>query len=181
MTTKSPVLYLKSILDEHNIWQGEQSIERNQYLVKEGKVDSRLYYVISGSFRATMHVGEEEHTIRFGYEGSIFGSLDSFLTGGPSQMNIQAIKKSEIIYASKSKLMAFFTSSPERQYLWSEFQNIIILQQLEREVDLLTHSPEQRYKRVLARSPQLFQHIPHKYIAAYLRMTPETLSRIRKS
>jgi len=179
--SKSPVHSLKSILDENYIWDGEHTIERNEYLVKEGRVDSRLYYVISGSLIATMNVGKEEHTIRFGYEGSIFGSLDSFLTGSPSQMNILAIKKSEVLYASKSKLIAFFKSTPELQSLWSEFQNVIILQQLEREVDLLTYSPEQRYKRVLARSPQLFQHIPHKYIAAYLRMTPETLSRIRKS
>jgi len=177
----STITQLKPLLDENHIWEGEKTIERNQYLVKEGKVDSRLYYVISGSLRATMQVGEEEHTIRFGYEGSYFGSLDSFLSGNPSQMNIQAIKKCHVLFATKDKLMGFFESNSERQSLWSTFQNIIILQQLEREVDLLTQSPEQRYKRVLARSPQLFQHVPHKYIAAYLRMTPETLSRIRKS
>ena len=57
----------------------------------------------------------------------------------------------------------------------------LILQQLEREKDILTSSPIERYKRVLKRSPQLFQEIPNKYIADYLRMTPETLSRIKKS
>jgi len=57
----------------------------------------------------------------------------------------------------------------------------LTLQQLEREKDILTSSPLERYKRVLKRSPQLFQEIPNKYIADYLRMTPETLSRIKKS
>ena len=57
----------------------------------------------------------------------------------------------------------------------------LIVQQLEREIDILTTSPEERYNRVLKRSPKLFQQIPAKYIASYLRMTPETLSRIRKS
>jgi hypothetical protein len=56
-----------------------------------------------------------------------------------------------------------------------------VLQQMERERDILTSSPLERYKRVLERSPQLFQEIPNKYIASYLRMTPETLSRIKKS
>jgi CRP-like cAMP-binding protein len=57
----------------------------------------------------------------------------------------------------------------------------LIYQQLEREKDLLTSSPTERYAKVKQRSPQLFQEIPHKYIASYLRMTPETLSRLKKS
>ncbi len=57
----------------------------------------------------------------------------------------------------------------------------LIYEQLEREKDILIHSPRKRYERVLKRSPQLFQEIPHKYIASYLRMSPETLSRIKKS
>jgi CRP/FNR family transcriptional regulator, anaerobic regulatory protein len=57
----------------------------------------------------------------------------------------------------------------------------LIVQQIEREVDLLTASPTERLARVLKRSPNLFQEVPLKYIASYLRMTPETLSRIRNS
>jgi CRP/FNR family transcriptional regulator, anaerobic regulatory protein len=55
----------------------------------------------------------------------------------------------------------------------------LVVQQMQRELDLLTASPIERYRRVIARSPQLFQEVPLKYIADYLRMTPETLSRLR--
>jgi len=65
--------------------------------------------------------------------------------------------------------------------IWLEVLNQLIYQQIEREQDLLITSPIERYKRVLQRSPLLFQEIPNKYIASYLRMTPETLSRIKKS
>jgi hypothetical protein len=58
---------------------------------------------------------------------------------------------------------------------------MIIYDQFEREKDILTYSPLKRYQRVLKRSPQLFQEIPNKYIASYLRMSPETLSRLKKS
>ena len=64
---------------------------------------------------------------------------------------------------------------------WETVLATIIEQQLEREVDLLLQSPLQRYQRVLKRSPRVFQEIPHKHIANYLRMTPETLSRLKKS
>jgi hypothetical protein len=57
----------------------------------------------------------------------------------------------------------------------------LITQQIEREIDLLITSPSERLNRVLERSPNLFQEVPLKYIASYLRMTPETLSRIRNS
>lgn len=64
---------------------------------------------------------------------------------------------------------------------WVNVLQTLSLQQLDREIDLLTTSPKARYERVLERSPRLFQEIPHRYIANYLRMTPETLSRLKKS
>ena len=66
-----------------------------------------------------------------------------------------------------------------QQYI--ELLEAMVLQQMDREIDLLTVSPVERLNRVLLRSPHLFQEIPLKYIASYLRMTPETLSRIRNS
>ncbi|MCY1222048.1 hypothetical protein D9M69_651860 [compost metagenome] len=77
--------------------------------------------------------------------------------------------------------MDFISKEPENLTLWAEILEDLVLQQIEREKDLLTHSPKERYERVLKRSPQLFQEIPNKHIANYLRMTPETLSRLKKS
>lgn len=77
--------------------------------------------------------------------------------------------------------MNFVESSAENTKIWHLILGDLIIQQMERERDILTSSPLKRYKRVLKRSPQLFQEIPNKYIASYLRMTPETLSRIKKS
>ena len=77
--------------------------------------------------------------------------------------------------------MRFIQSSIEYSNTWQQMLGELIYQQMERERDILTSSPLERYKRVLARSPQLFQEIPNKHIASYLRMTPETLSRLKKS
>lgn len=65
--------------------------------------------------------------------------------------------------------------------MWVKILENLVIQQMEREIDILTSSPKERYERVLKRSPQLFQHIPNRHIANYLRMTPETLSRLKKS
>jgi len=82
----------------------------------------------------------------------------------------------------------FFTGRPKLAYedneslmQYTQLLENLITQQIEREIDLLTDSPSERLHRVLNRSPDLFQQIPLKYIASYLRMSPETLSRIRNS
>jgi len=62
---------------------------------------------------------------------------------------------------------------------WRILQEKALLGKIERETELLTFTPEQRVNRLLQRSPHLFQFIPRKYIASYLRMTPETLSRLK--
>jgi CRP-like cAMP-binding protein len=64
--------------------------------------------------------------------------------------------------------------------IWSQLQTGLIFGMMERELDLLTTSPQERYQRILERSPHLFQLVPAKYIANYLRMSPETLSRLQK-
>ena len=77
--------------------------------------------------------------------------------------------------------MQLIEENPTYKAFWDTTLLDLLLQQLEREVDILTTSPKLRYERVLKRSPRLFQEIPHKHIAAYLRMSPETLSRLKKS
>ncbi|MEQ9414852.1 MAG: hypothetical protein RIF39_13530 [Cyclobacteriaceae bacterium] len=72
-------------------------------------------------------------------------------------------------------------SSEENSRLYLLLLRGFVVQQIEREIDILTSSPTERYRRVLERSPHLFQEIPSKYIASYLRMTPETLSRLKKN
>ncbi|WP_315971745.1 cyclic nucleotide-binding domain-containing protein [Flavobacterium columnare] len=63
--------------------------------------------------------------------------------------------------------------------VWNEVLEDLILQQLEREMDLLTVSAKERLERIQLRNPLVFQEIPHKLIANYLRMSPETLSRLK--
>ena len=156
-------------------------LERQEFLLREGMVERSLYLVESGALRILYLTELEEHTIRLGYSGSIFASLGSFFNGKPSEFYIQAIRKSQVRVIPKSSLFDFLEKYPDRLPHYNELLQQVIIQQLEREIDLLTEAPAERLQRVLDRSPQLFQEIPAKYIAAYLRMTPETLSRIRNS
>lgn len=154
-------------------------LPRGDMLISAHSQDDRLYYIESGTLRAFQIIGEEEVTIRFGYSGEIILALDSFISGITSSFYFQALKKAHVKYIEKSLFDQFILEDTERLKLWNDLLGNFILQQMEREIDLLIDSPMQRYERVLGRSPRLFQEIPAKYIASYLRMTPETLSRLR--
>ena len=156
------------------------TLQRNEYLSVSGTIDTNIYFVKSGSVRIFVSNDKnEDQIIRFGYTKKLVVSLDSYLTEKPSVFSIQALKKTVLQVITKKQLQDYLNRD-HHSVLWNNILENLVLQQMERELDLLTSSPEERYQRVLTRSPQLFQEIPHRYIANYLRMSAETLSRLQK-
>ncbi|WP_339905922.1 cyclic nucleotide-binding domain-containing protein [uncultured Cyclobacterium sp.] len=177
----NPILNFIAQIDKQHLWDKKLELNRKEYLKVKGSIDTNLYFVVSGSLRIYVLEEFDENIIRFGYKDNFIAALDSFISEKPSDLYIQAIKKTQLKVNKKASFMAFIDSSTENTKIWQMMLGDLIYQQMERERDILTSSPLERYKRVLARSPQLFQEIPNKYIASYLRMTPETLSRLKKS
>jgi len=168
-------------IEKASLWHKTISVRRNEYLCTSGEIEDNLYYIVSGSLKISMVDGSEERIIRFGYKHNFITALDSFITGQPTDFAIQALKKTELKAISKQNYVSLMNSSDHLRRLWGLIQEQLIVQQLEREKDILITSPVERYKRVFQRSPQLFQEIPDRHIASYLRMAPETLSRLKKS
>lgn len=156
------------------------TLERNEFLNVKGSIDINVYYVVSGSLKIYVLDDYSEQIIRFGYSDNIIVALDSFLTKKPSELYIQAIKRTVVKIISKQQIEKFLETD-ENRILWMKLLEDLVIQQMEREIDILTNSPKERYERVLNRSPELFQEIPNRYIANYLRMSAETLSRLKKS
>lgn len=159
----------------------KKSLIKDELLLKEGQVENSLYLIESGAVRVFLLSELEETNIRFGYSGSMINSLASFLRQSPSEFYIEALRKTEIKILSREQILDFIHRSQAHLEGYTAFIESAFAQQIDREIDLLTPSPADRLGRVLKRSPNLFQEIPLKHIASYLRMTPETLSRIRKS
>ncbi|GAA4469440.1 Crp/Fnr family transcriptional regulator [Nemorincola caseinilytica] len=159
----------------------ERTFDKREMVLREGEVEKNVYYVVSGAVRVFLLSEHEELTIRFGYEGSIINSLSSFIKGTPSEFYIETIRKTTLRIIDREHFLRIAHSGTESLKQYTALLELLVTQQIEREIDLLTVSPSERLQRVLARSPHLFQQIPLKYIASYLRMTPETLSRVRNS
>lgn len=157
----------------------ELTLERGDLLIRAGEIERYVYYIVSGAIHAFYVSESEESTIRFGYEGSLITSIPSFYNQQPSQFYLQAIRKTVVKAYTRSSFYKALKTNEEFKILYQQSLEDLARQQVEREIDLLTTSPIERLRRVKERSPRLFQEIPAKYIASYLRMTPETLSRIQ--
>lgn len=148
------------------------TLKKGEYLFCAGDINTVLYYIVNGCVQLYILDQSEERIIRFGYKGSYICALDSLLTQLPTIYYLQAIRQTEVLISSKENTTLLLQDIEGIKQLLLQFQ--------EREIDLLTEAPIDRYKRVLERSPLLFQEVPQRYIAKYLRMTPETLSRLKK-
>lgn len=173
---------LLQYIHSNALWENELTLKRGDYIDCFDKTNTNIYFIAEGCLRIYwVNEEKEEQTIRFGYTHNIIAALDSFILNSPSDFHILALRKTQIKVLSKTKFEELLSQHPQFKEEWILMLQDLIIQQLEREKDLLISSPTERYKRVLQRSPQLFQEVPNKYIADYLRMTPETLSRIMNS
>ncbi len=175
------ISFIQKLLDSFEKVAVEKVVSKGDFLIREGEIEKNLYFIKSGAVRLFYLSEYEEHTIRLGYDGSLINSLSSFVTARPSEFYIQALRKTTVQAISKVRLNEIVYENEESQRKYIALLENLVAQQIDREIDLLVTSPTERLQRVLERSPYLFQHIPFKYIASYLRMKPETLSRIRNS
>ena len=170
-----------SLVNSLKISEVKKTFSKGEFILREGEIERNLYFVESGAVRIFLLSEDEEQSIRFGFEGSIINSLASYFSESPSAFYIEAIRKTTLRVISKETVSSLANGNFDSLIGYKSLLETVITEQMEREIDLLTVSPTERLNRVLQRSPNLFQHVPLKYIASYLRMTPETLSRIRNS
>ncbi len=172
---------LKQELSQAKIWNEELWYDRWDTIKKAGSSNTNLYFIEEGCVRVYFSEDANEHSLYFGHKGSLISALDSFVSEKPSNTIIQCLARTKVNVITKKDFLGFIEQNETANSLWQQVLLELTQWHLEREKDLLISAPLLRYERVLSRQPDLFQNIPHKYIASYLRMTPETLSRILHS
>jgi CRP-like cAMP-binding protein len=160
-------------------WNIEVELKRFDFLDRPGQIEDKLFYVREGTMRLYYPNDAEEICVGFAYANTLICSYPSFISQRPSAYYIQALSNTTLVAISRADFYQLLDSTPTLERCWRLLQEQALLGKIERETELLTFTPEERYRRLWERSPHIFQLIPRKYIASYLRMTPETLSRIR--
>lgn len=141
-----------------------------------------LGFVNSGCLRA-FHTDDkgDEFTMYFAFLNWWVGDKTSFYSGTSARFSIQALEDSEIFRADKTKWEKALDEIPifEKWYRVKTRKSYEATQQ--KIIDTQTESAEEKYKKLLKNSPEIVQRIPQHYIASYLGIKPQSLSRIKKN
>ena len=163
---------LESVLVPMKFAKGER-------VLSEGDTCQHIYWIVKGLVRQYYFKNGKELTEYMATENTIMMSIESLFKEKPSMQIMQALEPTIIYAMPKNELEAVAMRSVNIQILYRKIleESLIISQQ--RADMLLFESAQDRYQKLVKSSPQLVLRAPLVYIASYLQMTPETLSRVR--
>lgn len=156
-------------------------LSKYEFLLREGEVERYLYFIEDGILRSYVDREDSEVTLEFSFQNTLFSSYESFIRQEKSRINIQAITDVVIWRVSFDDLQKIYQKTSIGNYIGRIAAESLYIEKSVRELDLLTKTATERYLNLFKIQPKLIQSIPLKYIASYLGITPQALSRIRRN
>lgn len=158
-----------------------RTLKKNQFLVQQGEICPYFCFVESGILQHEIEINGEAITTYLGLRNTFTTSLSSYLLEKPSQKSIKALFDSELwVLDVKTFRNLIASNAAFQQFYYSLIEKQICLIDDYR-IDLLTLTPEERYKKLLSTEPLLIQEVPLHYLASFLGISSRHMSRIRKN
>lgn len=158
----------------------EEQYVKERHLLREGHICSKLWFLTDGILRAYHTMRNKQITSRMVFANHIAIAPGSFFTQSPSVESIQALTDCTVLAIERKDLQEIYKSFPEFNYHTRIITEQYFYMQEQRLYMLRKHSGIDKYEYFLDNYAEIQQDIPQKYIASFLNIAPETLSRIRK-
>jgi len=150
-------------------------------LVELGKTEQYLSFIEKGIVRHYIPGEENDLTFGFNFEKEFTCAYDSFLTQKPAEYEQETLTDAILWSISHSSLQKVYSQTRSGD-TWGRYAaEKLFLQKSKREIALLKNTATERYRDLLKNDPHIVKEIPLKYIASYIGVTPQALSRIRKT
>ena len=157
--------------------------QKGELMECEGEPSRWFGLVTSGCFKyVTQGISDgKEHITWFSFEGEYVGDYPTCLHGHPSLTTIEAMLPSSVLRVSGEQLMHLFCQNRKTMQLRSIIGEHLLSQARARYLDFHSASPRERYDLLLCRCPGIVEHLPLHAIASFLNLSPQQLSRIRRT
>ena len=153
--------------------------KRNEILKKHNERAEECYFILEGSGGLLLYSNNNYICVELCYEGDFLLDYMSFLTNQPTGIEVVCFEKCRLFRMSREN----FNELSQTDYgkiICQTAAEISFVNRQAQQIDILTKTAEQRYIEILEKQPHILQRTPNKYIASYLGIAPESLSRIRK-
>ena len=155
------------------------TIKKLDHLFLEGEMVSSIYYINDGVMRGYYNKENEEISTHFYFGPTIVTDLIAVRGTVPTKMNVQALKNCTGMIANFSELDALIDRYPTIESVFFKFLEHLYLFGVARQHSFIFDTPQERYIKLFGERPKVIAEIPQRYIASYLGIKPETLSRIK--
>lgn len=171
--------YEPKFFDEVKSFLTIRKFHPKEYFLKEGEISKEIAFIEKGIMRLFYLNDGKEVTTSFNQEKTITCAYQSLLTKTPSDVYIQAIEPSTLVVFSYESLKELY----RKELFWQQIGRLAAEKEyIEKDCHnrfLNDLSATERYLKILNSNNELLQRVPLQYLASYLQVTPETLSRIR--
>jgi CRP-like cAMP-binding protein len=158
----------------------QRNFKAGDLIIAKEQTENYLSFIDMGIIRYFLEGDNKEITFDFAFKNSFFCAYDSFYSRKPTTIYIEALTDCALYSISYDNLQKLYQKCETAQKIGRTATEYLLGRKVKRELDLLTKTPQRRYEELLLDHPKYIKEIPLKFLASYLGIVPETLSRIRK-
>jgi len=156
-----------------------KQLKKKDYLLQNGKICNFIGFIAGGTVRHFHIKDGVEKTCDISFENSWVTDFQSFTHDTSCIMNLQAMEDTTVFVIRKESLYKLYTECNKYETFGRLMAEQVAQRATEIAMSLSSDKPEERFQNLIKKQPDLFQRIPQKYIANFLGVSPESLSRIR--
>ncbi len=149
-------------------------------LLEKGEIENQISFVNKGIVRYYIDKSGVQYTFGFAFDQEFACAYDSFLTRTPSRYFVETLQEVELFRISFDDLQEAYTMTENGNAVGRALAEKLYLYKFTREFSNHHETATERYQRLITTHPHFLQNIPLQYIASYIGVTPQTLSKIRR-
>ncbi|MDZ4663999.1 MAG: Crp/Fnr family transcriptional regulator [Bacteroidota bacterium] len=157
----------------------ESTLKKKEFLHQNNKVCDFIAFIAYGSIRHFHIKDGVEKTCDISFDNAWVTDFQSFTNDKVGKMNLQAMENTAVFLINKQNLHKLYKECSKYETFGRLMAEEVAQRATEIAMSLSSDKPEERFQNLIKKQPDLFQRIPQKYIANFLGVSPESLSRIR--